>query len=268
MKFSILIAHYNNFDYFKDCYKSIISQTFQDFEVIIVDDCSSKESFEKLEYFLKADPRFKLFRNAQNEGVGFTKSKCVDHASGEICGFVDPDDALVVNALEMSILAYGEKDVVATHSQFNLCDSELKILKVFGNTQKVKNSNQKFFNINFEVNHFFTFKKSAYNQTSGIDQKLTSAVDQDLYLKIYETGNLKYIKKPLYNYRLHEKGVSQEKSKKGKLNQNWHLVLKNTLDRRGIQLLFGKSVSQIENLPKFIFENENTFFARLKKKLK
>ena len=46
--FSVLIAHYNNFEYFKDCYKSLLLQTYKDFEVVLVNDCSTNDSFEKI----------------------------------------------------------------------------------------------------------------------------------------------------------------------------------------------------------------------------
>ena len=66
MKFSILIAHYNNFEYFKDCYQSIISQTYQNFEVIILDDCSTDDSYEKVKNLVKDDHKFKIFKNDEN----------------------------------------------------------------------------------------------------------------------------------------------------------------------------------------------------------
>ena len=53
LKFSILVAHYNNFEYFKDCYKSIISQDYPNFEVVILDDCSTDDSFEKVKELVK-----------------------------------------------------------------------------------------------------------------------------------------------------------------------------------------------------------------------
>ena len=46
----------------------------------------------------------------------------------------------------------------------------------------------------------------------------------------------------------------------------WHQVLKTTLRRRNITQIYGKKVSEIENLPKFVFEKENTFFKRLLRK--
>ena len=73
--FSILVAHYNNYEYFKDCYKSIIGQTFQNFEVIIVDDCSTDDSLEKIRNLVSKDQRFKIYTNEENKGVGYTKKK-------------------------------------------------------------------------------------------------------------------------------------------------------------------------------------------------
>lgn len=268
MKFSILIAFYNNYPYFLDCYNSIVNQTFRNFEVIIVDDASTDSSFEKLTTLLQGDSRFKVVQNSQNKGVGFTKRRCVELANGEICGFVDPDDTLAENAIELSLKKYKTQNIVATHSDLNMCNENLEFIRLFKNTQRVPSRQKKFLNINLAVNHFFTFKSSAYQKTEGIDPTLTSAVDQDLYLKIYETGAIAYIHEPLYNYRIHEKGVSQEKSKKGKLNENWDLVLRSTLIRRKIESLYGKRISEISDLPKFIFQKENTLFKKLIKKLK
>lgn len=268
MTFSLLIAHYNNFEYFKECYQSIQNQTFQDFEIVVVDDFSTDDSFQKLKDLAKSDARIKLFRNEKNQGVGFTKRKCVELANGEICGFVDPDDALAENAIELSLEKYKNPKIVATHSDLMLCDENLNPVKKFANTQKVKNSNPKFFNINFEVNHFFTFRKPIYQETEGINPALTSAVDQDLYLKIYEKGEFAYIPEPLYLYRLHQKGVSQNKSKKEKLNQNWQMVLNDTMKRRNIEKLYGKNRNEIESLPRFIFQKQNSVISKILKKLK
>ena len=143
----------------------------------------------------------------------------------------------------------------------------MNFIKLFPNQKQIKNNNPYFLNINFEVNHFFVFRKMSYLKTEGIDPNLTSAVDQDLYLKLYEVGKLKFLPKPNYIYRLHDKGVSQNKLKKEKLYQNWHKVLYNTLKRRNINIIFGKKVSEIENLPKFIFKKENSLLNKIKRLL-
>ena len=267
MIFSLLIAHYNNYPYFKQCYESLKKQTYQNFEILIVDDCSTDGSLEKIKNFCQDDHRIKLYKNEKNEGVGYTKKKCIELASGEICGFLDPDDALVSDAIEVVLDSYKKHSVIATYSQSYLCDEKLNIKKIFPNTRKIKNNNKLFFNIHFEVAHFFSFKKATYLETEGINAELTSAVDQDLYLKLYEKGNFFFIAKPLYLYRIHEKGVSQEKSKKEKLNSNWDKVLRDTTKRRNTNLLYGKNISEIDSLQHFIVKKENTFLKKIIKKL-
>ena len=63
MLFSILIAHYNNYNYLTQCYESLKNQTYQDFEIIVVDDCSTDDSFEKIQNYCNVDSRVKFFQN-------------------------------------------------------------------------------------------------------------------------------------------------------------------------------------------------------------
>ena len=265
--FSILIAHYNNFEYFKQCYDSLKKQTYQDFEIIVVDDCSTDDSFEKIQNYCNGDSRVKFFQNSENKGVGFTKKRCVEEASGEICGFVDPDDALTEDAIELSVKAHNN-DCIATYSQFYLCDENLKIKKIFKKTTKVKNNNPLFFNIHFEVAHFFTFKKEAYLRTEGINPNYKVAEDIDYILKLYEIGSFQFIKKPLYLYRIHKTGLSHDETKIKIKNETWHNVILNATKRRNIKKLYGKEVDSIKHLPKFIFQKENTLLKKIKRKLK
>ncbi|AZB31084.1 glycosyltransferase family 2 protein [Chryseobacterium balustinum] len=265
IKFSILVAHYNNYNYFTECYDSILKQTYQEYEIILVDDCSTDDSYEKIIELTKDNSKVKVFKNEENSGVGLTKKRCIDLASGEICGFVDPDDTLTENALQTIIENYTENNIVV-YSQFYECDAKLNPIKLFSHSRAIKNGNKLFFNVFFEATHFFTFKREAYYKTSGINDKLTSAVDQDLYLKLYEIGNFKFVKAPLYYYRIHEKGVSQESSKKEKLHKNWHQTILDTTKRRKINSLYGEKITDIENLPGFLKVKQNSIFKKIQRK--
>ena len=266
MKFSVLIAHYNNAEYFMQCYESLKKQTFQDFEIIVVDDCSTDDSFEKIQNYCNGDSRVKFFQNSENKGVGFTKKRCVELASGEICGFVDPDDALTEDAIEISVKAH-ENKCVAAYSQLYFCDENLNPKKVFENTKKVKNNDALFFNIQFEVAHFFTFKKESYLKTEGINPDYKVAEDIDYILKLYEIGNFYFIEKPIYYYRIHKKGLSHDQAKVELKNQTWNIVIQQALVRRGIKKIYGKNASEIKNIQHFIFSKQNTFFKKLMRKI-
>ena len=80
-------SQYNNGKYFEDCYKSIMAQTYQNWEVIIVDDGSTDDSVGMMKKIIGDDARFKIEINQENKGCGFTKRRCVELAKGEICGF-------------------------------------------------------------------------------------------------------------------------------------------------------------------------------------
>jgi glycosyltransferase involved in cell wall biosynthesis len=243
IKFSILIANYNNGKYFRDCYNSLVNQTYENWEVIIVDDASTDDSVEVIKSIIKDDPRFKLYHNAVNQGCGFTKRECMKYAEGELCAYLDPDDAIYTQALEKTINEFANTtDIVATYSQMMLCDDNLVPDKIFASTKQVYNSRY-FFNCPIQFAHFFTFKKETYLKTSGINPALRSAVDQDLYLKILEYGDVKYIKEPLYLYRLHSDGISQHSSKQG-AKESFAKVIYDTMKRRGIKKINNLNVPE------------------------
>ncbi|MDL1913529.1 MAG: glycosyltransferase family 2 protein [Bergeyella sp.] len=267
MLFSILIAHYNNSVYFTDAYKSILAQTYPNYEVIILDDGSREEDFLKISQLVQHDEKVKIYRNTENKGAGYTKRKCIELATGDICGFLDPDDALMPEALAEIVSLY-TPDTVAIYSQIKICDEALKNGKTFPNSKQIKNGDPLFFNISFEVAHFFSFRRSAYFKTAGINPNLSSSEDQDLYLKLYEVGNFKFIKKILYLYRSHNGGLSQDETKKKTLHENWNTVIRDTLKRRKINELYGKNVSEIKNPTAYIYEKQNTIWYKIRKKLK
>jgi len=232
--FSILIANYNTGKYFKDCYDSIINQTYGNWEAIIVDDRSTDNSLELIKATIKQDARFKLYENEKNYGCGYTKRKCAELATGEICGFLDPDDTIMPDALEVMIEAHRNNPSVSlVHSSFYFCNELLEKTSLFDRAKKVE-VNDRFINLNASVNHFVSFKKSFYNRTIGIDLSLQRAVDQDLYLKLSETGPFYFIDKPLYNYRIHNKGISTSKADHALY---WFLkVIMKTEERRKVNL--------------------------------
>ncbi|WP_379967828.1 glycosyltransferase family 2 protein [Epilithonimonas sp. UC225_85] len=265
MLFSVLIAHYNHFDYFIDCYNSLMQQTYTNFEVVILDDFSNDGSFEKVSEYVKNDSRFRIFRNEKNEGVGFTKGKLIELANGEICGFLDPDDVLTNDAIKISLENYSEK-TVATYSQFWFCDQSLNIIRKFPDSYQIKNGDPLFLNIFFTVNHFFTFRKDIYLKTSRISSNYRIAEDQELYLKLYELGDFKFIKKPLLYYRLHDTGLSRDKNKTIQRYAAWNDVLKETLKRRNITKIYGKNITEVDNFATFIHQKQNTILKRIKRK--
>ncbi|MEJ5050364.1 glycosyltransferase family 2 protein [Chryseobacterium culicis] len=253
INFSILIANYNNGNYFKECYDSLINQTYENWEAIIIDDASTDNSVEIIQSLIKDDSRFKLYHHSVNEGCGSTKAKCMKYAQGDLCAYLDPDDALYPEALEKVALEFMNRDdLAAVYSQMMICNENLVPEKVYAGTKQIYN-NRYFFNCPIQFAHLFIFKRKVYLRTAGINATLKNAVDQDLYLKILEQGEVKYLKEPLYLYRLHSNGISQDKAKQS-AKESFARVIHDTMKRRGIKTINHKVVPEIFTSSNEIFE--------------
>lgn len=206
--FSVLMASYNNGRYIEEAVKSIKDQTYTNWEIVIVDDFSTDNS-KDIYKILEQDSRIKIFYNEENKGCGYTKRKCIEVASGEICGFLDPDDAIDKDSLRLMVEAHVQNPTVAlAYSKTYICDEHLNVSYIYRTTSDVAPNNPYFFNFEGNIFHFSSFKKSFYNKTEGIDAFLQKAVDYDLYLKLYEVGNTLFLDTAMYYYRIHKGGIS------------------------------------------------------------
>ena len=269
MKFSILIAHFNNSVFFKDCYQSIINQTFANWEAIVLDDGSEEHEKLAVQKLIANDPRFQYYENEKNSGVGFTKAKLIELATGEICGFLDPDDALTETAIETAMTHFiKDQSIVLTYSRLMFCDSHLKPQKTNSAAKQILNGNLYFFNAPIIINHFVCFKKAVYEKTEKIDASKKIAEDQDLYLKMYEKGKVKFIDEINYHYRTHSGGISQNDNKK-KSYEYWGKVIWEAMQRRGLKKIHGKQIPEQFTNSEEIFrllDYQNTILYRLRLK--
>ena len=201
--FSVLIANFNNGRFLQEAIDSVLAQSFTNWEVVLVDDASTDASHVVYDRFSQ-DPRFRIFHNETNRGCGYTKRKCIELAEGELCGFVDSDDALMPNALEVMVRAHtGHPECSLIYSTCYRYsgdrDTELPIWDFIGEIPAESD-----FLIYHKklVSHFVSFKKSFYRKTIGMDATLRCAEDRDLYYKLEEVGPFLHLPIPLYYYRI------------------------------------------------------------------
>ncbi len=127
---SIIVPVYNAERYLKSCVESILSQTYEYFELILIDDGSSDSSGAICEEYAKKDFRIKIIRK-NNEGVGIARNVGLDNACGEWVVFVDADDLLEKNALG-SLIACVER------GQTEVALASTDVLTLEGCRQKYK----------------------------------------------------------------------------------------------------------------------------------
>lgn len=104
---SVIMPAYNAEKYIEEAVSSVLSQTYKNWELLILDDCSSDCTAEIAEYFASLDTRIRLLRNPQNMGVAKTRNRGFDIAKGEWIALLDSDDVCTVISWKSSWLLQG-----------------------------------------------------------------------------------------------------------------------------------------------------------------
>lgn len=215
--FSILMANYNNAEYIAEAIQSVLEQTFQDWELVIVDDCSTDDSIKVIEPYLK-DERVRLLQNKVNRGYISTLKRLVYEARAELLAILDSDDAITKDAVELVYNAYKKNpDCGFIYSQFVWCDDKLNTISK-GFCDSISSSKG---NLHCDcVSAFRTFRKKDYFKTEGFDENFLYSEDKDLIFKMEEVTNLLFVDKVLYKYRSLPRSQSKDiqKSQIGRIS--------------------------------------------------
>lgn len=208
--FSIIIPLYNKENYIENTIKSVLNQTFKNFEVIIINDGSTDTSFEKAKLILKEFKNFTII-NQENKGLSAARNKGISISKGTIIALIDADDLWHDNFLKSiynSFLSFPEATFYGTD-----------YLEKYSNTnivESTKNIDPKLRNKTFIIDDFFlankfqpiicqssmAFKKEIA-ETILFDETINYAEDVDFYLKSFINHKLAYNYNPyvtiLYN---------------------------------------------------------------------
>lgn len=125
---SIIIPMFNDRRHIETCIDSILAQSLESFELILIDDCSTDGSLDLVQNRYD-DPRIALYRNEQNVGVGMTMNLGIEAARGEFIYIMDHDDAILPHALEF-LVKTAEKsraDVVHTTQHIRCLDENFSL---------------------------------------------------------------------------------------------------------------------------------------------
>ena len=107
IRYTIMVPVYNKIECLKKYFLTIINQNFSDYEIIVVDDCSSDGSYEYLKEIEKSCDKLTVYRNERNLGIGETRNILISKAKGKYLLSVDPDDYVEVSLLQEINKYYG-----------------------------------------------------------------------------------------------------------------------------------------------------------------
>ena len=125
---SIVVPVYNAAPYIENTVQMVLQQTYQDFELILVDDCSTDNSFALLEELLeqRKDVRLRLVKKERNQGAAAARNTGLDMASGRYIAFLDADDVWLPHRLEAGLRFMEEKKAGFVFSAYEFGDEQAR----------------------------------------------------------------------------------------------------------------------------------------------
>ncbi len=209
-KVSIVIPCYNQGQYLNDCLGSLKNQTFQDFEVIIVNDGSTEKITLDILDKIPLNPPSKKgavkVLHKKNGGLSSTRNHGIKHAKGDWIVPLDADDMLAPTYLEKTLKLVENKnlDFVATWiKHFGLTDSIYKT-RLFPALERFNNF----------LPYCALFKKEIFDQEKYDENFKEGFEDWDLWIHIVKKFNGKIIPEPLFLYRKKETSMLSDARKK------------------------------------------------------
>ncbi len=243
---SVIMPVYNAKQYVKQAIESILRQTYEKFEFIIVDDASSDSTSKILKGFRKKDKRITLLRNRQNLGVSRSLNKAVTKASGKYTIRMDADDWSYPDRFELQIeLMEKNPDVVVSGSYIEVCNSSLKtkyVRKYHHNDTDIRKHIFRYSPFAHPATIWKTsvLKKEPYNET------ITTCQDYELYFRVGKLGKFMNLDKNLLKLRLHDQSVSVVKN-----DLQWKYTV---LIRFNALLMLGYNMSRLDKTYIFLQE--------------
>lgn len=127
-KISVIIPVYNSEKFLDACIDSIVKQTYQNFEIILVDDGSTDDSPSLCDQYAAQDKRIKVIHQ-DNQGVSAARNNGLDLATGDLVSFIDSDDTLDEDMYELLVKLFEENSADITHCGYkHLVGDEVRLV--------------------------------------------------------------------------------------------------------------------------------------------
>lgn len=203
-KVSVIVTTYNRKEYLTETIQSILNQTYQDFELIVVDNFSNYDFFALVKSF--NSEKITPFQNQNNGVIAVNRNVGISHAKGEYIAFCDDDDVWIGNKLEEQITLLNKTKCDLVYSNMFLFKGD--ITNIIGKTSYEKINNLKNLIAN---NPIVTSSVLVRNKELFFpeDLNLIAIEDYALWLNLYLKGfKFEFIDMPLVYFRIGETNTS------------------------------------------------------------
>ena len=208
---SVITPCYNEEKFIGDAIESVINQTYQNWELIIVDDGSVDRSKDVVRKYT-TDRRIKLVEHECNKGIAKTKNTGLAVAQGEYIAFLDADDIWLPSKLELQLSHFESEDIGLVCTGMIFTDENMKSKRIF---QGFNDTNQKELLKNQYLNptnssSVMMIKRKCLSQLGTFDENLLGWDDYVLLMRIATQFQVKYVRAPLVRKRVHPKNAHRK----------------------------------------------------------
>ena len=222
---TVTINNYNYGRFVEDSIKSVLNQTYANFELIVIDDCSTDDSYDRSIKYEKKDSRVSIVRLDKNGGIGKAKNEGIVRSKGDYIVTLDADDMMTKKSLEIRIKAAIKYNVPFVHADAFLFKGILSLEDAY----KFKNIGvgSKKWPRRLHCPTIYTIhaqsvlmKRWIYKKYGLYDEDLGCKVDREMWLRLFGKEKQdkpkilsKFVNKCVSYYRWHSKQVTKKRQK-------------------------------------------------------
>ncbi|NMG64674.1 glycosyltransferase [Azoarcus indigens] len=241
-KVSVCIPTYNGARYLPGAIASVLAQTYQDFEVVIVDNASSDSSAELLTELAKQSEKIHVFHNARNLGLAGNLNRCAELARGQFIKYLCVDDLLLPDCLALLVqgLQAHPEAVLACGGRISITDEGKAFgLRHYAAQDGVVPGNMVMSRCLYSRNYIgeptaVLFRKP--DMQFGFREELPQLMDMELWLRMLQTGSLLNIAAPVCSIRFHAGQMTLKNIRSGALVQDNVRVFTEFSNRTDLQV--------------------------------
>ena len=205
---------FNQEKYLEESIKSILSQTFRDFEFIVVNDACSDRSYEILKYWADKDSRIKIIANEENIGLTKSLNKAIKEARGEYVARQDADDISLPERLEKQVSFLDKHPEIKILGTFGyIIDENGKVLGGYRTSVSYANIKRDLIKKNPFMHTSVMIKKEIINKVGDYNEKFNVSQDYELWFRILRVAIGENLPLFLVKKRWHNDMISIKKDK-------------------------------------------------------
>lgn len=203
MKVEIIIPAYNPGPYLKDAIESCLNQSYKNYSITVIDDCSS----ENIEGIVKLYPGVNLIKTEKNSGPSAARNLAIKQSKADLISLLDADDIMAREKLFYSVKEFETADIGMTCGNYKIIYNRSKLMNQFY-SRPIKISYPLMMRQNFVASGSTTIRRDVFNDVGFFDESLWISEDYDMWLRIAEKYSIKYIHRVLYYYSVIKNGGS------------------------------------------------------------